>query len=114
MRTLLLITLCVLPVSAGIDDAYAERLVNILYICEGGPKARVPYGILSVKVRSAAEARAVCKRTVVNTYQRWEDGGRKGDFILALCLRYCPPSVDKVGHSNLLKNVRYYVNKETK
>lgn len=111
MKHLLLIALTTVSVSADIDNAYAERMVDILYICEGGAKARVPYGILSVPVKSAAEARAVCKRTVVNTYKRWELSGKPGEFHVFLCLRYCPPQSDPIGHSNLVRNVGYYLKK---
>jgi hypothetical protein len=88
-----------------IQEAYANRIADAIYVAEGGAKAKVPYGILSVKVKDAAEARWVCLNTIRNNWLRWEAAGRQGEFITWLGLRYCPPSVDPVGHRNWIRNV---------
>lgn len=82
-----------------------NRLADAIYLAEGGKKARVAYGILSVKVRDTKHAREVCIRTI-NTAMRTWDG--RTDFIKHLGNRYCPPSVDPVGHSNWCQNVTYF------
>ena len=92
--------------AAEIPPAYAERICTAIYWAEGGAKARVPYGILSVKVKDAAEARRVCLRTIRNNWRRWEKAGRPGAYLDFLADRYCPPSVDPTGNRNWRRNVR--------
>lgn len=92
--------------ASEIPTALAERIVDAIYVAEGGPRAKVPYGILSVPVKDAAEARMVCLNTVRNNWLRWEAAGRPGEYLIFLARRYCPPSVDPVGHRNWLTNVR--------
>jgi len=82
-----------------------DRYVHAIYVAEGGAKAKVPYGILSVKVRDAAHARRVCGATVRNNWVRWEKAGKPGSFIAFLGARYCPPAADPVGHRNWVRNV---------
>lgn len=84
------------------------RLVAAIYHAEGGERARVPYGILSVKVRDAEHARQVCERTVINNHRRWVQAGRPGSFVKFLGLRYCPPSADRRGHDNWVRNVSWH------
>jgi len=79
-----------------------DRLADAIYLAEGGRKAKVPYGILSVHVKDEAEARRVCIRTIHSAMKTWD--GRK-DFIKHLGEKYCPPSVDRIGHLNWVKNV---------
>lgn len=104
MKTILLLT--ALSAQASLPLPVANRYVQAIYVAEGRSTAKVPYGILSVRVKNAAEARAVCFRTIQNTHNRWLDAGRPGDFIAFLGSRYCPPSVDLVGHRNWVRNVR--------
>ena len=87
----------------------ANKIVNAIYIVEGGEKAKVPYGILSVKVRNKEHARQICLNTVNNTYVRWVNSGQKGSFIEYLACRYCPPSSDPIGHKNWVKNMKFYL-----
>lgn len=91
---------------ADLPPQQVERIVDAIYIIEGGARARVPYGILSVRVSGHDEARAICRRTVVNTYTRWAKAGRPGDFLDFLGNRYCPPSVDPKGNINWRNNIR--------
>lgn len=83
-----------------------EQLADAIYIAEGGSKAKVAYGILSVKVRNAAEARRVCLNTIRNNRKRWLKAGAKGNYIDFLADRFCPPSVDRQGNINWKKNVK--------
>jgi hypothetical protein len=87
----------------------AERIADAIYVAEGGAKAKKPYGILSVKVANAQEARQVAINTVRNNWKRWHDAGRPGDYIEFLAKRYAPLGVanDPSGlNKNWLKNVR--------
>jgi hypothetical protein len=55
-------------------------IVAAIYIVEGGTRARVPFGIESVRVDSFAEAQRVCRNTVVNNLGRWRQRGAPGCF----------------------------------
>src|SRR4051812_22155228 len=87
-----------------LSDAQASRIADAIFIIEGGAKARVPYGILSVRVRDANEARQVCLNTIRNTHQRWANAGSHGTFINYLADRYCPIS-DSDGNRNWKRNM---------
>lgn len=89
-----------------IDPVLADRIVQAIYVAEGGPKARVPFGILSVPVKDFADAKRICKNTVANNYRRWQTAGRPGAFLDFLADRYCPPKADPVGNTRWKRNVR--------
>lgn len=93
----------------------AERIADAIYIAEGGAKAKIPYGILSVKVDSEAEARKVAINTIKNNYKRWHDAGEPGDYLAFLASRYAPTknaTNDPQGlNNNWLKNVRRLLKK---
>lgn len=93
----------------ALTDTEANRLADAIYVAEGGPKAKVPYGILSIKVRDKTHARRICLNTIRNNYRRWTDGGKKGEFLDYLGDRYCPPS-DCDGNRNWKRNVRRILN----
>lgn len=91
---------------------YFNKIVDAIYIAEGGSKTKHPYGILSVKVKNAKEARKVCFNTVRNNHRRWIKAGRPGDFIDFLQKRYCPVGAenDPSGlNIHWQKNVRFYL-----
>jgi hypothetical protein len=100
-----------LTAAAKMPAAEASRYADAIYQAEGGPRAKVPYGILSVKVRDAAEARKACIRTVQRNHDRWEAAGRPGYFLHFLADSYCPPSADPVGNRNWKANVTAYLHK---
>lgn len=83
-----------------------EKLVDAIYVAEGGAKAKVPYGILSVKVKDEAEARRVALNTARNNYTRWQKAGQPGDYIDFLADRYVPVSADPQGNANWKVNVK--------
>ena len=91
--------------------AYFNRVVDAIYKAEGGPKAKVPYGILSVKVSSKAEARKVCYNTVKNNWGRWEKAGRPGCYLSFLANRYCPVGAENDNGTNKFwqKNVEAFL-----
>ena len=93
---------------------YFNQVVDAIYFAEGGPKAKIPYGILSVRVSSKEEARSVCYGTVKNNYARWLKSGQRVPFLEFLGARYCPVGAtnDPNGlNRHWVKNVRYYLNK---
>lgn len=92
-----------------IDEGYAERLADAIWHAEGGKKAKVSHGILSVPTRSPAHARAICLNTIRNNWGRWEAKGRPGDFIDYLGAVYAPVGAknDPKGlNKNWPRNVR--------
>ena len=73
-----------------------SRLVQAIYVAEGGARARVPYGIESVPVRrvqgryDVSHARRICMVTVQKNWSRWVAAGARGDFVNFLGSRYAP------------------------
>jgi hypothetical protein len=72
MKRLLLLALCGASLHCTAQQIDENRLANAVYLAEGGAKARVPYGILSVSVHSASEARAVCLPHAASTNRSME------------------------------------------
>jgi hypothetical protein len=110
MRKFLLILLLVATTNAIssslVVSDYDERLATAIYWAEGGPKAKVPYGILSISVADEPAARRACLVTIRNSRRRWEAAGARGDYLEFLARRYCPPN-----SAAWLKNVRFFLNK---
>jgi hypothetical protein len=73
---------------------YFNRVVDAIYIAEGGAKAKKPFGILSVPCSDYEDCRKVAYNTVRNNYHRWIAGGRKGEYLAFLANRYCPVGAD--------------------
>lgn len=88
-------------------------IVLAIWHIEGGAATRYPYGVKSVKVTTAAEAREVCIRTVDNNKQRWERAGKPGCFLDFLGDRYCPAKYDKRGNANWKRNIKRRLNHNT-
>jgi hypothetical protein len=93
-----------LPLRAGQIDP--ERLADAIYVAEGGSKTRHPYGVLSVKVRTEAEARHVCLVSITNNLARWERAGRPEPFILFMARRWAPVGAANDPHGLNLNWVR--------
>jgi hypothetical protein len=87
-----------------------ERIADAIFIIEGGTNARVPYGIVSIKVRDAVHARKICLNTIRNNHERWRKSGQKGKFLDFLADRYCPKAGDPVGNRNWKRNIRFVLN----
>ena len=86
-----------------------EQICNAIYRVEGGSRARVPYGILSIKVRDEAHARRICLNTIKNNRVRWIKAGQPGAFLDYLADRYCPRSADPIGNKNWKANIKRLV-----
>ncbi len=95
-----------------------NELADAIYQAEGGGKAKVPYGILSVKVKDEQEARRICLNTIRNNRVRFANQNKFTDYIEFLASRYCPvgASNDPQGlNKNWVKNVKYFLtNKQQK
>lgn len=94
---------------------YWNSVVGAIYRAEGGPKARKPFGILSVPCAGYSECREVCYATVRNNYFRWIDAGRPGEYLEFLAKRYAPVGAenDPTGlNRNWLKNVRHFIEQD--
>lgn len=87
MKTLLLMLALAGGAQAAIPEGYAERLADAIWLAEGGKKAKVSHGILSVKT---SNPRQVCLNTIRNNWKRWETAGKPGDFIDYLGKKYAP------------------------
>ena len=86
-----------------------EQICNAIYRVEGGSRAKVPYGILSMPVRDAAHARRVCLNTIKNNRIRGIKAGQPGNFLDYLADRYCPRSADPIGNKNWKRNIHKLV-----
>lgn len=84
---------------------YANRVVNAIYIAEGGAKAIKPFGILSVPCNGYAECRQICLNTVRNNWKRWQNAGNPGSFIEYLGSRYAPVEAHPLNR-NWVPNVK--------
>lgn len=82
-----------------------EKLVDAIYIAEGGSRAKKPFGILSVPCEGYADCRSVCRNTVRNNIGRWKRSGMGEDFIAFLGGRFCPRSLHPLNR-NWVGNVR--------
>lgn len=101
----------------AMPQSEAEKIADAIYKAEGGAKAKKPYGILSVKVSSEAEARRVAINTIKNNWKRWQEAGRPGEYLAFLARRYAPIGAanDPTAlNRNWLKNVKALLDKKTK
>lgn len=89
--------------SEEINSVYATKLVNCIYVVEGGRQTRWSYGVKSVKTTNP---RQVCLNTIKNNWIRWNKTDKSIPFLEFLANRYCPESCDKIGHKNWLKNMQ--------
>lgn len=110
MALLCAIKSCFPASAAELSREQVGALASAIYRAEGGDKARVPYGVLSVRVSGKEEARQVCERSIVNNYARWQKAGKPSDFIGFMADRWCPASADPRGNVNWKNNVRKIYN----
>jgi hypothetical protein len=88
---------------------YRDKIVNSIYLAEGGNKTKYPYGIKSIKT---SNPKRICENTVSNNYLRWQRAGKTNDFISFLGNRYCPIGAKDDPHnlnSNWIKNVNKFL-----
>ena len=77
-------------------------LANAIYKAEGGAKTKYPYGILTKYKHTTP--RQACINTIRHALKDWNG---KGDFIVFLGSRYCPPNAHPL-NVNWVKNVRWF------
>ena len=102
---ILLFMLAGFPLLASSDSEIADAIYRV----EGGSRARVPYGILSIKIRDEAHARRICLNTIRNNRVRWIKAGQPGSYLDYLADRYCPRSADPIGNKNWKRNIHKLV-----
>ena len=98
-----------------LHEIEVDAIVGAIYRVEGAERARVPYGILSIKptdpkiVRNPASYRAwakrICQNTVRNNGRRWRAAGAPGCFLDFLGDVYCPKISDLTGNRNWKANI---------
>ena len=105
--TLIFITLFLFfrPAMAFGAEYDSEFIADAIYIIEGGPKAKKPFGILSVPCEGYEDCRQVCINTINNSFTRWQAAGATGDFLTVLGNRYAPPQAHHL-NKNWLPNLR--------
>ena len=96
--------------SADSKDYTNEKIADAIYLAEGGKKAKVPYGILSVKTN---DPRKICINTIRNQRIRHKKHNCGKDFLQCLADRYCPIncSNDRGTNKYWYKNVIYFLKK---
>ena len=93
-----------------INTNYLNKIVNSIYLIEGGSKTKYPFGIKSINTKGNKEkARRICLNTVRNTYKRYQNTNKNECFLNYLANRYCPPESDKIGNYNWKKNIHKFV-----
>ena len=116
MLILLIIVVIVLIVSLILVKSYAnnyekytnEKIADSIYKAEGGAKAKVPYGILSVKTN---DPRKICINTIRNHRIRHKKHKCNLDFISCLGNRYVPVNCGNDNGTNRfwIKNVKFFL-----
>jgi len=84
-----------------------NKIVDAIYIIEGGKNTSFPYGIQSVHCDGLEECRQVCYNTVKNNVARWQKARIEGytkDYLTFLWHRYCPPDLHPL-NQNWKKNL---------
>ncbi len=86
-----------------------DHWADSIRLTEGNPN----YGILSIKC-PLTECRHICKNTVRNNWKHYKKQGKSDldGFITFLASKYCPTSVDPIGHSNWIKNMKFFLRKD--
>jgi hypothetical protein len=96
------------------QQAYFDKLTQVIYQIEGGAKAKYLYGIVSIKYKNEAEAKKICTNTIRNNWYRWKQNSKGMTFDAYLAGVYCPVGAanDPKGlNVNWLRNFRFYVQK---
>lgn len=86
-----------------------NKIVDAIYVAEGGSKTKHPFGVLSVKCNGYTACRKICTNTVNNNKKRFAKQTKYKDFIAFLGSKYCPVGAnnDPRGlNKNWVKNVK--------
>ena len=89
-------------------EAYFNKVVDAVYLAEGGEKAKKPFGILSIPCFAYSDCRRICLNTIRNNYRRWQNAGKPDEFLSFLGSRYAPISAHPL-NKNWIPNVKYYM-----
>lgn len=116
MLTCLWVSLWLIFASCVQAEIYSStEIASAIYVIEGGPNAKKPYGILSVPCNGEKDCRNICLNTVENSFTRWQIAGSQGDFLGYLANRYAPTknaSNDPQGlNKNWLRNLKNHLAK---
>jgi hypothetical protein len=74
------------------NEVNLPKLVDAIYIVEGGTKASVPYGMLKYKGMSKEQLTPKCLACVTRYHKLWKAQGSQVDFIDYLGSHYAPTS----------------------
>jgi len=88
-------------------------LASAIYWAEGGPRAKKPFGILSVSCDGYEECRKICIDTIRNNVKRWEISGKEEPYLNFLARRYAPIGANNDPSNlnvNWKKNVIFFLN----
>ena len=107
LMVILSFTICLQAQAQGWEYKHTDiEIANAIWYSEGAESTRYPYGIMSVKVKDANEARRVCLNTIRNNRKRFKSQTIYTNYLEFLADRYCPKKHDAVGNINWKKNVR--------
>ena len=110
-------SLFVVAIAYGCEcvDIPNEKIVNSVYIIEGGSTTKYPYGIVSIDTKGDEEyARKICFNTVRNNKVRFMNQTKYKCYIEFLGSRYAPVGAknDPTNlNKNWVKNLKYYLAK---
>jgi hypothetical protein len=105
IRLLAILALALTTAAEPISPRLAGDIADAIHQAEGGRKARVPYGVLSVRVQDAEHAREIALASIRANWRRWEAAGRPGPFIPYMARRWVPRAHDPRGHRAWVRNV---------
>lgn len=111
IQILTILCLGLTALAEPISPRLANDIADALWIAEGGHRARNHFGITTVMIRDYAHARAIALSAIRQEWDRWERGGRRGTYYAHLARRWCPPSHDRRGHRNLVRNLTLIMRK---
>jgi len=82
------------------ENIPTDKIVDAIYVAEGGKSTKHPFGILSVKCSGYEECRKICTNTVNNNKKRYANYTGNMDFIEFLGNRYAPVGADNDNGTN--------------
>lgn len=105
------------PINGSELSSYKiEKLAHYIYLSEGGLNTRNPYGIFLNRhlnyYQQKDSNKVICVKIIKREYSKWIKTDKELSFINFLGLKYCPPSVDYIGHLNWVYNVNYFARKD--
>ena len=96
-------------------EQYFQRVVNAIYIIEGGEYASYPFGIRSVYCGGYYDCRRIALKTVRNYWQKWVDAGMPSEFIEYLGKGWAPLDAenDPLGlNANWIPNLKWQLERD--